>query len=191
MSVEATPLDATHVKFVVTTNMPTPVEVMASIGLEGQKPDDVFIGTNEKVTLNGPRTEFVLDTSDARKPLPSGNYEAEVAFYPRWGADNGNPAAKSVPKLSTKARVELSGSGESRANAERRNELQRWVMSNVNMNVPWNRANYEAKLGKARKGPSTMSHLHDAYYFPDADMTFLVNRLKNEVTVWRMGDVTE
>ena len=64
-------------------------------------------------------------------------------------------------------------------------------MGNIGMNVPWNRENFEARLGPAQKGPSTMSRLHDAYYFPNADMTFLVNRLKNEVTVWRVGDVTE
>ncbi|MCD1589814.1 hypothetical protein K7H13_03430 [Qipengyuania citrea] len=191
LSVEAVPQGDTQVRFAVTTNLPTPVEVMAGVALAGQKPDDVFIGHTERVTLDGPRTEFVVDTSAAREPLPSGEYDAEVSFYPRWGAENGNPAAKSAPELEATDRITLGGSGENRADAERRNELQRWVMGNIGMNVPWNRENFEARLGQARKGPSTMSHLHDAYYFPDADMTFLVNRLKNEVTIWRMGDVTE
>lgn len=191
LSVEAVPQGDTQVRFVVTTNLPTPVEVMAGVALAGQKPDDVFIGHTERVILDGPRTEFVVDTSAAREPLPSGEYDAEVSFYPRWGAENRNPAAKLAPELEATDRLALGGSGENRADAERRNELQRWVMGNIGMNVPWNRENFETRLGQARKGPSTMSRLHDAYYFPDADMTFLVNRLKNEVTIWRMGDVTE
>ena len=191
MSLEASALDATQVRFVVTTNLPTPVEVMAGVALVGQKPYDIFIGYTEKVSLDGPRTEFVLDTSVASKPLPSGEYNVEVNFYPRWGADKGNPAAKAAPRLDATDRISLGGSGEKRADAERRNELQRWVMSNIAMNVPWNRANFESRLGRSSKGPSTLSHLHDAYYFPDADMTLLVNRLKNEVTLWRVGDVTE
>ncbi len=191
LSLEATPLDATRVEFVISTNLPTPIEVMVSIGLSGQKPDDVFIGHSEKVSLNQAKTEFILDTSGARNPLPSGEYDAEVDFYPRWGAENGNPNAASAPRLSAAQVITLGGSGENRADAERRNELQRWVMSNVYMNVPWNREAYEARLGPARKGPSTMSRLHDAYYFADADMTFMVNRLKDEITVWRTGDVTE
>ena len=191
LSVEAVPQGDTQVRFVVTTNLPMPVEVMAGVALVGQEPDDVFIGHTERVTLDGPRTVFVVDTSAAREPLPSGEYDAKVSFYPRWGAENGNPAAKSAPELEAADRITLGGSGENRADAERRNELQRWVMGNIGMNVPWNRENFEARLGQARKGPSTMSRLHDAYYFRDADMTFLVNRLKNEVTIWRMGDVTE
>jgi hypothetical protein len=191
MSLDASPLSESQVRFIVTTNLPTPVEVMAGVALVGQKPKDVFIGHSERVTLQTARTEFVFDTSGAREPLPSGDYDAEVSFYPRWGAENGNPAAKTAPELEAKVRITLGGSGESRAATERRNELQRWVMGNIGMNVPWNRGNFEARLGPAKKGPSTMSRLHDAYYFPDADMTLLVNRLKDEVTVWRMGDVTE
>jgi len=191
LSVEAMPQGDTEVRFVVSTNLPTPVEVMAGVALIGQKPDDVFIGYTERVKLDGPRTEFVVDTFAAREPLPSGDYDAEVSFYPRWGTENGNPAAKAAPKLEATDRITLGGSGENRADAERRNELQRWVMGNIGMNVPWNRHNFEARLGPARKGPSTMSRLHDAYYFPNADMTFLVNRLRNEVTIWRTGDVTE
>ncbi|MFT6474994.1 hypothetical protein [Qipengyuania profunda] len=191
ISLDASPQSDTQIRFVVTTNLPTPVEVMAGVALAGQKPDDVFIGHSERVTLASPRTEFVLDTSSARNALPSGEYDAEVSFYPRWGAENGNPAAKTAPELEATDRITLGGSGEDRADAERRNELQRWVMGNIGMNVPWNRESFEARLGPAEKGPSTMSRLHDAYYFPDADMTFLVNRLKNEVTVWRVGDVTE
>ncbi len=191
LDVQAVSQGDTKVQFTIKTNLPTPVEVMVGVSLEGQNPKDVFIGHSERITLETSETTFVLDTSNARDALPAGEYLAEVNFYNRWGAENGNPAAKTAPDIEVSVPLSLGGSGENRADAERRNELQRWVMSNIGMNVPWNRENYEERLGPAKKGPSTMSRLHDAYYFADADITFLVNRVKNEVTVWRMGDVTE
>ncbi|PKP99343.1 MAG: hypothetical protein CVT76_00495 [Alphaproteobacteria bacterium HGW-Alphaproteobacteria-15] len=191
LSVTAENLDQNRVQFEVQTTIPLPVEMMASVSLKGQKPNDVFIGHSERVTVDEDKLNFIIDTSNSKDPLPAGEYEAELSFYPRWGAKNGNEAANSVPELHAKADIKLEASGTNRANAERKNELQRWVMNNLAMNEPWNRKSFEKRLGPSQKGSSTMSHLHDAYYFPNADVTLLVNRLKNEVTVWRMGNVTE
>lgn len=193
VKVSPTVLNSQQVKFVVETNLPTPITVMAGLGLAGQAPDDVFVGTdNERVVLTGPQTEFIIQATDLDgATLPSGDYNAEVGFYPRWGAKNGNPDAASYPKTEGSTLVTLGGSGVPAAKVVARKEMQRWVMSNINMNSPWNKASYESRLGPSVKGPSTMSHLHDAYYFRDADVTLLVNRLKNEVTVWRLGDKTE
>lgn len=191
LAIEAVSQGDTKVEFTITTNIPTPVEVMAGVALQGQKPDDVFIGHSERITLEGPETTFILDTTQASEPLPTGEYFAEVNFYNRWGSENGNPAAKVVADLEASTTLALGGSGEERGDVERRNELQRWVMLNVDMNTPWNLEDYESRLGPAQKGPSTLSPLHDAYYFREADITLLVNRLKNELTVWRMGEVTE
>ena len=178
------------VEFEVHTTLPLPVQVMADLNLAGQKPTDTWIGYQERVTLREPVSTFVLDTSKSDDILPSGDYEAGVAFYPRWGA-TGNPAAARAPELTASQTVRLAASGTSRASAERKNVLQGWVMENVPMNTPWNEAQYVARLGRYQKRPSTMSHLHDAYYFPEADMTLIVNRLRNEITTWRMGNVTE
>lgn len=191
IDIQAAPLDSSRVKFMISSSLPTPVEVMASVALAGQKPDDVFIGHSERVRLTGPFTEVIIDTSAASEPLPTGEYTAEVNFYPRWGAQNGNPAAQKAPEISAATSITLVGSGENPVAAKRRNELQRWVMNNMGANEVWDQNSFEKRLGKARKGPSTMSHLHDAYYFPDANITFLVNRLKGEVTVWRMGNVAQ
>jgi len=60
-------------------------------------------------------------------------------------------------------------------------------MSNLDMNTPWNENEFVARLGRYESTPSTMSRLHEALYFPDADMTLIVNRVRNEVTIWRMG----
>ena len=191
LSITTEMLGEGRIGFDIETNIPLPVEVLVGVSLKDQAPDDVFVGHSEKYRIENAKSSFVLDTKSAKDPLPDGEYEAEVSFYPRWGAKNGNPDANSVPELHAKSDISLSGTGIDRASAERKNELQRWVMLNLEMNMVWNRATFEEKLGKAIKGPSTMSHLHDAYYFPDADVTLLVNRLKNEMTVWRLGDVTE
>lgn len=191
LTVDAQVLDANRVQFIIETNIPTPVEVTVGVSLAGQASKDVSISHYDRLRLEGPKTTYILDTSASTKPLPTGEYEAKVTFYPRWGADNGNPAAKAAPELEAIDNITLEGSGEERATAERRNELQLWVMLNLSMNEPWNQSNFEAKLGPSEKGPSTLSHLHDAYYFPEADITLIVNRLKGEATVWRLGHETK
>ena len=187
IEVSAEPATATAVKFVVSTNVPTPIQVMANIDLAGQKADDVYIGYGERITLTGPVTTFTIDGSKAREPLPGGDYEARVTFYPRWGAE-GNEPARSAPEMTDMVKLRLVASGELRADAEGRNVKQVWLMENVIIGTPWNEGEFVAKLGKYRKAKSTLSQLHDAYYFPAADMTLIVNRLKNEVTTWREGE---
>lgn len=184
--VSATAISAHQVRFEVMTNIPPPIQVMAGVSLADQDDDDVYIGYTERVTLTEPTSAFVLDTSKASKPLPAATYEAEVSFYPRWGAD-GNAAAKSFPDMEDMELVELKASGASRTEAVRRRELQKWVMLNVTANVPWDEAAYVAQLGKYQKSQADLSRLHDAYYFPDADMTLIVNRLRNEISLWREG----
>lgn len=186
----ARPISDHRVEFRVDTNLPPPVTVMADLSLAGQKPDDVWIGYQEKVRLTGPSTTFVLDTAKSDKPLPNATYEATVSFYPLWGAE-GNDAAKVFPDLEDIVEVDLLASGQSREGAVRKEELQKWVMLNINMNSPWDEGSYVSRLGHYRKSAATLSRLHDAYYFPAADMTLIVNRVRNEVTLWRVGRATE
>lgn len=184
LELQAETISKDEVRFTVTTNLPTPFDVATGINLAGQKDDDVWIGYSEFVTLTQPTTTFTLDTSKAQKPLPSGDYEAEVNFYPNWKQ---NAALKAVPKLTAIKPIALKASGKSAEVAMLRNERQRWVMSSTHMNMPWDEQLYVDKLGPYQKSQADMSHLHDAYYFPEADMTLIVNRLKNELTIWRMG----
>lgn len=160
---------------------------MASIDLVNQRPKDTYIGYTKRLRLDLPVTIHVIDTSEARRTLPSGKYEAVVSFYQRWGAKNGNPAAASVPNIEAKQLIAIEGSGESADLVRSRNKMQMSIMENFVMNSPWNERYYIERLGDYEKYKSTMSHLHDAYYFPKADMTLLVNRLKNDVTIWRLG----
>lgn len=190
ITVEAKP-DSNNVKMIVTTNLPLPVEVMAHVGLAGQKDDDVYIGTDsERVTLDEARTEIELAAVDVRRaPLPDGMYQAEVSFYPRWGAKN--DAAEAAPQVDGRSQpLRIGNTSFSADAAKRRNEQREWVMENVVPRVPWNEASFVERLGKFEKAPSDLSRLHDAYYFPEPDMTLIVNRLRKEVSVWRMGRQT-
>lgn len=191
LAVDASPTGSDKVHFAVTTNIPLPVEVMATVSLTGQKDDDVYIGTdNTRITLDKPTTEFDLRTVDVHgEPLPEGEYEAEVSFYPRWGAKN--EAAKDVPETeAVSTKFSLTNKSRTADEAKRGNEQQRWVMENVISGTPWDEGKFVAQLGKYEKSPATLSHLHDAYYFAGPDMTLIVNRLKGEVTVWRKGRAT-
>lgn len=185
----AEPVSEHAVSFTIRTTLPPPVEVMASVDLAGQKDDDVYMGHSERVTLQGPVTRVVIDTSKARDDLPSGEYVAEVIFYPNWGAE-GNEAAAHAPELRASQPIKLIASGGTRAAAEIRNQRQAWVMDNVIMGTAWDEKAFVARLGQYEKSPSDLSHLHDAYYFPGANMTLIVNRLKGEVTIWRQGKQT-
>ena len=189
LTIEPKVLDAHRVQLTIGTNLPMPIKVATSIDLHGQKGTDTYIGYSEFVTLTGTSTVAVLDTSKADKPLPDADYDATVDFFPKWGAE-GNDLAKGGPQLHAEKQFKLTGSGGSAADAARLNERQRWVMETVVTNMPWNKATFERKLGKSEKGRSDLSHLHDAYYFAGADMTLLVNRLRDQVTTWKMGNAT-
>ena len=181
------------VQFTVTTTLPLPVEIMADVNLANQEDDDIYIGFGKKVTLDKPEMVFTLDGSD-EDTLPTGDYEAEVAFYPNWGAENGNPEAARAPELTATVPIRIKGNGTDPTTIEqanRKNEMQQWVMSSVGMNEPWDRARFEGKLGRCEKGPSTLSKLHDAYYCSEADVTLIVNRVRNEMTIWRLGRATQ
>jgi hypothetical protein len=185
LTMEPKALDAHRVQFTINTNLPFPIKISAGIDLKGQKPDDIYIGYYDFFTLTGPKTTVILDTSKSNKPLPAATYNATVEFHPNWSE---NVAVKGVPKLHAEKQFQLIGSGGSAADTVRLNERQRWVISNVAQDTHWNRAAFEQRLGKSIKGRSVLSHLHDAYYFPGAGMTMLVNRTENKVTTWEKGN---
>jgi len=79
-------------------------------------------------------------TIDGRNEgLPTGEYVAEVTFYPRWGAKKGPSEAKRIDEeISGQADVSLTGSGASKTQTDEQNIAQKWVMLNVNIGVLWN-----------------------------------------------------
>ena len=193
LKVSARVVEPGSVEFTVTTNLPTPLGAMASLDLQGQKDTDTAIGSSERVTLTGPTTTFKVmavnnDNGMDGKPLAAGSYDADVIVGTKW---KGNEAIASLPQnVEAKQTLVLSGT-RTVSEVVRKDALQKWVIETVSANTPWNEAQFRAKLGSYEKVPSTLSRLHDAYYFPQADMTLIVNRLRREVSVWRVGRTTE
>ena len=193
LSLSVTPraIDKNKVELTIRTNLPLPVTVAASIDLAGQAPTDTYIGyQGDDITLRQPETTVILDTSLADKPLPTGRYQASVAFYPAWGAE-GNRDAANAPELHADVPFNLGGSGQTATSAGLRDRRQAWVMESLYSNARWNKRNMEHQLGPSEKGVSDLSPLHDAYYFSGADVTLIVNRVRNEVSIWRLGRATK
>ena len=81
IDVAPTVIGPSEVDVEIRSNIPGTIEVMLGLGLADQDPDDVFIGTSKRITIKNGRA-----TATISKPgLPSGKYEVEVSFYPRWG----------------------------------------------------------------------------------------------------------
>ena len=171
------------------TNLPLPVEVMVGLSLRGQQPNDVFIGNDQRVTLSSARQSYSIPLTTSRGQLPSGRYDVEVTFYPRWGAENGSPAARAITReLRASRPIELRGSGQSASSAIRRNEAQRWLMMNVDIQERFDLAEYERHLGPSQRfRPSGRTGIVMGYYFSQADATIFMSEPLNEVLVWRLG----
>jgi len=113
ISIEATPISQYEVSLNVKTNIPLPIEVMASVSIKGQNPKDTYIGVSQRVKLTS--AEQTVKLNGKSENLPSGEYLAEVTFYPKWGAKNGSAAAKRInAEIIGQADVTLSGSGASK-----------------------------------------------------------------------------
>lgn len=175
-----------EVKVEVTSTIPGIIDVMVGLGLVGQKPDDVFIGINKRITLKNGRA-----TATVGKPgLPAGKYEVEVSFYPRWGPqDSAAKAAGVNSEIHARQTVTLKGTGESPEAAQQRENDQRWVMENVYVGTRWNRSSWIGRFGEPQQLITTRWNpdIMKAYYFKSLDMTIFVNKLKGEVSHWRMG----
>ena len=180
-----------QVEFNVKTNIPLPVEVMASVNLENQKPDDLYIGYSYRITLQDTNQTFVLNTQS--KNLPNGNYSADISFYPRWGANNGNPKARNIKNTIKKSfKLLLQNGNQTVASVKQKNEKQLWVIENVIIGTLWNKKIFVEKLGNYQELTVANKNqtIINAYYFHDADITIFVNSNKNNIVTWRMGETS-
>ncbi len=188
IDVKVEELGPTKVRFTTSTNLPLPVQVMAGVSLQGQNPDDTWIGFNERVTLKNKDQTFTL--SFPQKPLPKGQFDAEVAFYPRWGAKDGNPvAAKIGSNIEGASEINLSGDGQNAEDRMARNKMQLWIMENVNPATPYVDSEMRAQLGSSEPVAVTRMNpkIIKGHYFPKANMTIYVNVLKSEYVTFRKG----
>lgn len=185
-----TVIGPSEVEVEITSNIPGTIEVMLGLGLAGQDPDDVFIGTSKRITIKNGRA-----TATVGKPgLPSGKYEVEVSFYPGWGPqDSVVKAAGANSEIHAIQTVTLKGTGESPEAAQQRENDQRWVTENVYGGTRWNRSYWVGRFGEPQQ--LTITRLNPkvikAYYFNSLDMMIFVNELKGEVSHWRTGRATE
>lgn len=168
------------------TNIPGTIEIMAGISLSNQAPDDVWIGKNQRVRLANGTGKVTFDVSD----LPSGQYEVEAAFYPRWGFQDEVSKLSGVDEnIEYKHPVSLKGSGEPAEVVAQRNEDQKWVMENIIVGSEWEPEFWKSRFGQWKEFPVTTRNpdVISNYYFEFLDMTIIVNTLKDEVVTWRMG----
>ena len=186
LSVHSQKLDGGRVRLEFTTNIPGTIEIMAGISLSGQEPDDTWIGKNERVRLVDGSGQTTLDV----KGLPAGEYDVEAAFYPRWGFQDEESRSSGVDEqLEDKHPISITGSGEPAELVAQRNKNQKWVMENVVMGAEWEPDFWRRRFGEwdefpvKTRNPAVISN----YYFKSLDMTLIVNTLKNEIVVWRMG----
>ncbi|MBL4872021.1 MAG: hypothetical protein JKY41_01175 [Rhodobacteraceae bacterium] len=188
ITVLAEPLTDTIIAITVNTNIPLPIKVALGVSLKGQNPEDIYIGYSEQVTLRTSEQSLTINTFDQK--LPTADYIAEVSFYPAWGAIGENVEASQISgKVYGSASLRLVGTGESVLNATRRDKLQIWVIDNVIVGTDWNETRFVSQLGNFDELVSDL-RVQNSYYFPDADMTIIVNRFQGEsgkVATWRMG----
>ncbi len=170
----------------IDTNIPGIIEIMASINFKGQAPDDVYIGESRRVGIIDGSTTVRFDTSG----LPTGEYEAEANFYPRWGfQDELSRSTGITQELTAVQEIRLGGSGQPASAAQFRSNSQAWVMGNVGMGDPWKEEDWTRRFGSYERLPveGLNPNVIDACYFPNIDMTIFVNKLKHTVSHWRIG----
>ena len=171
-------------KFEITTTIPTPFEAIVEISLAGQQPRDVYIGHAERVFIDRPESEIVLDLTRSRMPLPEGAYQAKVAFYKAWGWRNGNLRAADTPDTVIRKSVLLRAAGIAPSEARSRAEKQRWVFLNVRPETRWVPQFFTRNIGDY---VSVESGDIASFYFPDAQVTFLVSEESGQIVGWTFG----
>ncbi len=177
------------VAYEIETDIPLPVEVMISIGLANLKPAESAIGTSERIKITQSPFVHSLDISNAE--LPSGMYETKVTFYSNWGAKNSNNGAKKIKgDITGKNQIELQTSYGTAEERKAKDKKQRWVIENVIIGTPWDIKKFNEELGEYEelKVTNRNPEIIKVYYFNEADMTIFVNKLKNNVATWRMGE---
>ena len=167
IEIEARETDSKEVEITALTNIPGTIEVFGAVSLSGQKGDDVYIGVKEKFFIKSGVGSVNLSVNS----IPSGNYDAEVKFYPRWGfKDDESKATGITENLKTAILIQLKGSGESAELASQREKGQRWVMENAYTGVPWTPGSWIEQFGFWKQLPTQSRN-------PEIIKTIILNQL--------------
>lgn len=177
------------VEIAIRTDIATPFEVMAGVALAGQKPQDVFIGNSLRQTISSQEQVLRVPVLQNGEVLPSGDFLAEVSFYPRWGAEKAPAATKALTEnIEVAQPFVLGGSGASSDDVARRENLQRWVMLNTAAGDRFNLKAFQAQLGESEETEGANANgTISAHYFPAADMTLFENKVLGTLVTWKMG----
>jgi hypothetical protein len=187
----ATSIEPNHVQFHVKTNIPLPIEVMAGYELSGLKPTDSFIGYTKKIVLSQNPSTFVLDSE--KDELPTGDYIAQVTFYPLWGANIGSDEAKAIKKkIQSSTPFKFIGvDRDAKIMLEDRNKLL-WFADNISSSSPWNAEQFIENLGNyeeltvSNRNPAIIK----AFYFESVRKTIFIYANSNKIAKWTDGKVT-
>ena len=190
IDVAPTVIGPSEVEVEIRSNIPGMIEVMLGLGLADKDPDDVFIGTSKRITIKNGRAIATI----SKPGLPSGKYDVEVSFYPRWGPqDSIAEAAGANSEIRALQTVAIEGIGEPPNAAQQRENDQRWIMENVYGGTHWDRSYWVGRFGELRQFTITRLNprIIKAYYFKSLDMTIFVNELKGEVSHSKTGRATQ
>ncbi|MGE0083313.1 MAG: hypothetical protein AB7S75_02725 [Desulfococcaceae bacterium] len=180
----------------IQTNIQEPAIFSLSLEIEGQKPNDTFIGTGiikvpiadgkGRATIDGTKNVFPFGSR-----LPSGNYNVEASFHPLWSENRATASNLGIrDSIKGKSVVNLGASGATADSVMKKAEGQKWVMMNVHSNMPYDQNAWEVKFGTWQeveyRGEGNPNILK-MYYFKSIDMTLMVNALKQEILTYRMG----
>ncbi|WP_430475684.1 hypothetical protein ACQ0MK_08745 [Thalassospira lucentensis] len=186
LSVSVELQDAQSLAIVLASNLPGDVEVMISVGLLGQGPDDLAVGTNQRASLRKGHGKEVLHISE----IPQGDYEVYATFYPRWGFGDNEKVASIKDSIRSDIHVvAITGSGEPASQYLKREEGRMWVIDNIFPGTLWEPEKIRSRFGDWVSFPATKRNpeIIKNYYFPSIDMTIVVNQLKGEVATWAKG----
>ena len=189
--VNATPTGPYTVTVRITTNLPGTPTLAADMSLAGQADTDPYIGTHfKRVRITAGKGSVTLDGHRPRDPLPAGKYNVTVSFHPMWNENRDTARKLNVTdSLTGSAPVHLKASGVSAQVTVQKKKAQGWVMRNLDMDTPMRDARLVERFGRYVELPleSGNPRVLKMWYFPSIDMTFMVNVLKDEVVLWRMG----
>lgn len=200
VKVHPTVKDLSNINVYIETNISEEITASVSLALDGQKPDDVFIGTDMvRVRIKNGKGHTTIDGHEHVYPvgssLPTGTYNVEVNIYPSWKENKEVATLIGLKKnLEGKAKIRLSASGESSEAVSRKAEGRQWVMENVYMGKAWNPKTWKKKFGNwevVKYSGEGNPDILKMYFFKQIDMTLMINILKQEIVTYRNGRSSE
>lgn len=185
-----------EVEATIETNLPDEALLAVDLSLSGLEPDDIAIGTGfVRTPISNGSAVVTIDGVKKAQPvgidLPSGEYELEASFYPRWKENKELAASLGImDTIESKTTISLEASGIDRNVVIERQNDQSWVMNNVYSGTPWDYGFWAERFGDIKQIEYTGSgnpRILKNFYIPKIDMTIKVNAPRGEVITWVSG----